>query len=61
MNYSVKENDNKYAVYDDNTETPVYSRLTRGKANLLARRLNAGSGFGEFCTPSFFNFSYKRK
>jgi hypothetical protein len=61
LNYSVKEDDSKYAIYDDNTEALVHSRLTRSRANLLARRLNAGSGFGEFSTPGFFTYTYKRK
>lgn len=58
MSYVVKQTNKNYKVYD--TKKEIYINKTydnKEEADKVARKLNLGSGFGDWI-PDFFNYEY---
>lgn len=57
MSYVVKQDKNTYKIYDKKNEKFINKSYDKTEADKVARKLNLGSGFGDW-TPDFFNYQY---
>jgi hypothetical protein len=54
MSYVVKKVKNNYKIYDTKKEKFIEKNYPKEEADKIARKLNLGSGFGDWI-PDFFN------
>lgn len=57
MSYVVKEFGVKWRIYNTETDQYIEMELSKEEANKIARKMNLGSGFGDWI-PDFFNIKY---
>ena len=57
MSYVVKEFGVTWKIYNTETKQYVNMKLSKEEANKIARKMNLGSGFGDWI-PDFFNMEY---
>jgi hypothetical protein len=57
MSYVVKQDGKAYKIYDTKNKKFIQKSYTKQEADKVARKLNLGSGFGDW-TPDFFNYEY---
>lgn len=57
MSYVVKQDSKAYKIYDTKNEKFIQKSYEKQEADKVARKLNLGSGFGDWI-PDFFNYEY---
>jgi len=57
MSYVVKEVENTYKIYDTKGEKFIGMKFKKENANTVARKMNLGSGFGDWM-PDFFSSEF---
>ena len=57
MSYVVKQVGNNYKIFDTKNEKFIEKTYQKNEADKIARKLNLGSGFGDWI-PDFFNKEY---
>ena len=58
MSYVVKQVNNTHKIFDTKSKKFIEKSFEKSEANRIARKLNLGSGFGDW-VPDFFNYEYK--